>query len=92
MNQKIHIYNAIFLTMMYKMYLKLFKNSTATVKFRGKNERNVQHQSPRRLAEANRKTNVEHSLEPSFSIGVFKLNSAFSTSQSEILLPKTTAR
>ena len=36
MYRKIHIKNAIFLTIMYKMYLKFFESFTATVKFHDK--------------------------------------------------------
>ena len=42
MYKKIHIKNAIFLTIMYEMYLKFFESFTATVKFRdSQNERNM---------------------------------------------------
>ena len=70
MYKKIHIKNAIFLTIMYEMYLKFFESFTATVKFHdSQNERNM----IRFLegSKTNRKANSEHYfdiLSPSMSL------------------------
>ena len=70
MYKKIRIKNAIFLTIMYEMYLKFFESFTATVKFHdSQNERNM----IRFLegSKTNRKANSEHYfdiLSPSMSL------------------------